>query len=171
MSFGVTQASGITAVPGSGSGGSNVPPNLPDGVAVGAGDLIAIYQAPTLAQVTAAQLATFVAQSLAGKLLTWAIPLGVTDDGAPAGFDATINRLDIDTTAGAATLDGLAGGTDNQLIVIRVTGVNTLTVKNQAGGSLAINRFLGTDDRLLLQYMTLQICYYGGSINNWIMVS
>ena len=64
---------------------------------------------------------------------------GTVDDWAPTGLvGATIIFA---STSGAATLDGLTGGVDGRFIAICNAGTFTLTVADEATGSLAANRF------------------------------
>ncbi len=80
----------------------------------------------------------------------------------------TINRLKVDTTAGAANFTGLVAGADGQLLWILNVGANALTLNNQNAGSTAANRFSGVDDFIIPANDSLLI-YYDTTIARWIM--
>ncbi len=86
---------------------------------------------------------------------------------------AGVGRLDIDTSAGAASLTGIAlsGVTDGYLLNVRCIGANPkyLTLNSMNAGSSAANQIQLPSDLTLPQYDALLLCYYGGSINKWCM--
>lgn len=124
------------------------------------------------ADLTVAQVKTLLGISgEASGYLSTASGAGATNDTAPVGFDSTIDRLDVDTTSGAANWTGLIAGADNQPVYVRVTGANALTLNNQNAGSAAANRFSGVDDRIILLNTVIALRYYAGSVNRWVMMS
>lgn len=64
---------------------------------------------------------------------------GSTSNYAPTGFSGA--RVVYQNTTGAATLTGLAGGTDGRVITFTNTGSSTLIFNSEDGSSLAANRF------------------------------
>lgn len=153
-----------------GGGGGGLLPNLPNASSVAGTDLFAVYQSTILNQATALQIAQYVASVIAGIQISYATPAGASNDTVPTGFTSSVNRLDVDTSAGAANWTGLTAGVDNQMVYIRVTGANNLTLNNQNTGSLAANRFAGVDDFPLLPGAGLMVCYYAGTVNRWVMM-
>lgn len=92
---------------------------------------------------------------------------------APAGFDASVVFLDLDITAGNATVTGLAGGSDGQLVTITPigsSGTNTLTLTSLDTASAAANRFRLSTSIILTRYVP-QTLRYSSTLDLWIPVS
>lgn len=79
------------------------------------------------------------------------------------------SRLDLDTSAGAATVTGLVAANDGIIVLIRNTGANTLTLASANAGSSAANQFLFVADLELAQYGSAWAVYYGQGIDRWIL--
>lgn len=107
----------------------------------------------------------------AGVLVTDAAPgSGAITNYAPAGFGATTNRLDITANDLGTQLNDLPIGTDNQIVRVRNKGlVGDLTLNNAVGGSTAAKRFSGVGNVDLPPGDSIEIRYYAGSVNRWIM--
>lgn len=86
------------------------------------------------------------------------IPLGAnTDDWAPVGFAAaSILRATTDATR---ELRGLAGGTDGRVVFLQNVGNQKLKLMNEAGSSLAANRFSIGADLILRPGQTVLLVY------------
>lgn len=98
---------------------------------------------------------------------------GTHDDLAPAGFDASVVFLDLDISAGNATVTGLAGGSDGQLVTITPigsSGTNTLTLTSLDTLSLAINRFRLSTSIILTRYVP-QTLRYSSTLDLWLPIS
>jgi hypothetical protein len=154
---------------GSGGGGGGTPSIGPAASTIANADQFAFFQGGTYKSVTAQILAAYVASSIAGTYLSATTTAGNNNDFAPAGFSATVNRLDIDATAGAATLTGIANGTDNQILLISNIGANALILSNQDTNSLAINRFRSFDSFTLLTGASIYVTYFGGTVTRWVI--
>lgn len=81
---------------------------------------------------------------------------------------ATINRLKVDTTAGACNFTGLVAGADGQLLWILNIGANDLTLTNQSAGSTAANRFAGVAD-ITIPANDSAMIYYDSGLTRWVM--
>jgi hypothetical protein len=101
-----------------------------------------------------------------GPLQTYVATAGANNN-VPAL--ANIGRLDVDTTAGAANITGIAAGFDGQLLIVRCIGANPkyLTLNSMNAGSSAANQLQLPADLTLPQYDGILLCYYGGPINKW----
>lgn len=99
-----------------------------------------------------------------GPLQTFIAAAGANNNVAAT---AGVGRLDVSTAAGAANITGIAAGTDGQLLNVRNTGANLLTLNSDNAGSLSANQIQLPADLSLPQYDALLLCYYGGSINKW----
>lgn len=104
-----------------------------------------------------------------GTYLEDAPTAGVHNNYAPAGFGATVGRLDIDTTAGDVELTGLLAGNDAQLLIVTNIGANNLILDPLNAGSLAANQFRLVGQMYAAQYDAILLCYYAGSVNKWCM--
>lgn len=150
-------------------GGSSTPSVGPAAGSINNADVFAFFQGGTYKSVTAQILASYVASSLAGTYLSAAPASGSTNDYNPAGFGATVNRLDLDTTAGNATLTGLIAGTDNQIVLVSNTGANNLTLDATSSASSAANRFRASDLMVIPPNGSMYVIYYGGTVNRWVI--
>ena len=105
-----------------------------------------------------------------GSYLSYALASGTTNDLDPGGgWPTGIGRLDLDTSAGAATITGLVAGSDAQIVIISNIGANTLTLAALNAGSSAANRFRYVADIALAQYDAVLAVYYGGTVNKWVL--
>lgn len=82
---------------------------------------------------------------------------------------AVINRVLIDTTAGAAILTGVVAGTDGQLLVVTRQGPNSLTLNNQDAGSDPDAQLYGAVNLTLLDRQS-RLLSYSGTLSKWVMV-
>lgn len=118
----------------------------------------------TKAKAMLAELYALLGSSGTGSL-TVVLAAGTTNNLDPgSGFPASISWLDLDTTAGAATLTGLLAGTDGQTVTLRVTGANPLTLSTGNtglgdAGSSAANRLTGEGDAGMLLGSINRITY------------
>lgn len=154
---------------GAGGGGGGTPSIGPAASTVANADQFAFFQGGTYKSVTAQILAAYIASAIAGTYLTGAPAAGSTNDYNPSGFGSTVNRLDIDTTAGDATLTGLIAGIDNQILIISNIGANLLTLSNQDAGSAAANRFRASDSFTLVSGGSIWVTYYAGTVTRWVI--
>ncbi|MGH9780198.1 MAG: hypothetical protein ACRD33_00130 [Candidatus Acidiferrales bacterium] len=103
-----------------------------------------------------------------GTYLEYAAAAGETDNTDPAGFGPGVGRLDVDTTAGAATFTGLIAGADGQGLIISNIGANLLTLDALSGSSLAANQFRAPGNIALIENQSQLFVYYAGSVNKWV---
>lgn len=107
-----------------------------------------------------------------GPRLSFAAAAGAANDVNPGGgWPGLYGRLDVDTTAGAASWTGLLAGFDGQRIMIRNTGANSLTLNNQNAGSVAANRFASSGDTVIAAGLSVEAVYYAGSVNRWVIAT
>jgi hypothetical protein len=106
-----------------------------------------------------------------GPVATFVAAAGNNDNVDPGPGDInTINRLYVDTTAGAATIRSIVAGLDGQLLwVLNLSGGNPLTLNNASGTSPAANNLSGGSDITIEDGDSLLIFYDAGSIVRWIM--
>lgn len=76
--------------------------------------------------------------------------------------------LDVDTTAGAITLDSFVAQRDGQKLYLTATGVNNLTVGGRTGGTAA-NNVRGSSGVTVVQNDTVLIQYVS-AISRWVFV-
>lgn len=88
---------------------------------------------------------------------------------APTGFGTTTGRLDIAASASDTTINDLPIGSDGQRVRIRNTGSGTLALTSENSGSTAATRFSGAGDVALMAGDSVDVIYYAGSTNRWIM--
>ncbi|HYM34701.1 MAG TPA: hypothetical protein VET48_04845 [Steroidobacteraceae bacterium] len=107
--------------------------------------------------------------STGGVLVTAALAAGANNDFNPGGaFPVGVGRLDLDSTAGVATVTGLLAGSDGQQVFIRnKPGGNNVTLMNANGGSAAANQFTSSDDIILTPGTAVVLMYTAGAINKW----
>lgn len=79
---------------------------------------------------------------------TFTAAAGANNNATPDGGVniQTLNRLKIDTSAGACNLTGLAAGLDGQLLWLYDSGANEFTLNSENAGSTITNRFNGAAD-------------------------
>jgi hypothetical protein len=99
---------------------------------------------------------------------------GVATDALAAGTNDNLatdisaaSRLAL-TLAGDATLTGLAGGSDGKVLSIQNRdAVDTLTIMNEGGTSVAANRFAINGD-LIVPPLCGALFVYDGTIQRWV---
>jgi hypothetical protein len=105
------------------------------------------------------------------NLVSSALSAGNNDNLAPAGFDGTVNRLDMTAPAGAANVNGLLAGLENQTIIAtNIDSTNTITFVAQASTSTASNRLRLGSPLVLNPGDAYNMKYYGGSVNRWVVI-
>lgn len=111
---------------------------------------------------------------LFGTYVSVALAAGTNDNVNPGGAWPTgYGRLDLDTTAGAATVTGLVAGSDGQAVIVRCAGANQLTLNSLDAGSSAANQFLYVADLALDENGSVMIVYYSnlnGGSGAWAIV-
>ncbi len=110
--------------------------------------------------------ANWIALTAGGEYLSVAVSAGTTHDLEPVGFTAAVSYLDLDTTAGSATVDGIANGFNGRKLIITNTGANLLTLAALTGSS-ASNQFRLPSDFSIVQNQSVALEYVGG-IAKWI---
>lgn len=111
-----------------------------------------------------------------GPYLSYALAAGANNNVDPSATwpvtagGLNYGRLDLDTSAGVATLTGLKAGNDGQEVLGRVIGANQLTVDTFNAGSTAANQFsYAAGGFILVQWSTFLLVYYAGSVNKWVL--
>jgi hypothetical protein len=91
---------------------------------------------------------------------------------SPTGFGPEVAFLDLDISAGNATVTGLAGGADGQTVTITPINhaSNTLTLTSLDTNSAAANRFRLSTSVILTQYVP-QTLRYSTTLDLWIPIS
>ncbi len=110
--------------------------------------------------------ANWIALTSGGEYLSVAVAAGTTHDFNPAGLTPAVSYLDLDTSAGSAIIDGIAGGFNGRKLIISNTGANLLTLPALTGSSSA-NQFRLPSDFAVVQNQSVALEYVGG-INKWI---
>jgi hypothetical protein len=107
-----------------------------------------------------------------GAWLAYASPAGTSNNVAPTGFGSSIGRLWVTLGSGNATWTGLTAGADAQLLILtNADTANDLTIDVANAASTATNRFYGSPGSYSLSPgNSLWLCYYGGSVNRWMIV-
>lgn len=103
-----------------------------------------------------------------GPATTFVAVAGNNDDVTPVPAVSSINRLKVDTTAGAATFTGLLAGADGQAVLITNTTANDLTLAVENAGSAAANRFYGIGDLVMPQFNS-QLLIYDATLARWLI--
>lgn len=80
----------------------------------------------------------------------------------------SINRLFVDTTAGAANITGISAGYNGQMLWVNVSGGNALTLNSENAGSTAANRLSGSAD-LVFASGDNTLLVYDDTIDRWMM--
>jgi len=111
-----------------------------------------------------------------GSYLEAAVPAGNTDGfnpggGFPGTTSAPVGRLDLDPSAGNATLLGMVAGLDGQVLIVRnIDAANTLAFADASsanpGESFAVG---GGFDLTLTPGQSCQMVYYAGTVNAWVV--
>lgn len=94
---------------------------------------------------------------------------GRHDNFAPTGLTSSVNRLDVDTTAGNIELTGIIASVDGGFLIVRNVGANLLLLDSESAFSNAANRIQLPAQMALPQFNSILLCYYGASttINRW----
>lgn len=120
-----------------------------------------------------AQLAELYAAAFTGVIggtLVASTPGAGSVTGYSPGITIYVDRLDVAADDTNTTINDLTAGFDGQRLRIRNTGaVGTLTLTNANAGSTAATRFSGVGDIALLPGDSMEIRYYAGSVNRWVM--
>lgn len=107
-----------------------------------------------------------------GALLSYTSPAGAQNNVTPVGFNNTIGRLEVTLSANSnwtgLNATGIADGTP--LLVSVVAGAFTLTLNALNAGSGSANQFRAVNDIGITLNDTVQLIYYGGSVNKWVVV-
>ncbi len=89
---------------------------------------------------------------------------------SPPTFDSTCDRLDIAANNSGTTINDLPAGADGQRVRIRNTGaVGTITLVMENVGSTGNTRFTGEGDAGIAPGGRVDIVYYGGSVQRWVL--
>jgi hypothetical protein len=92
--------------------------------------------------------------------LSVSIAAGNVDDWAPPGLDTSVGVLDVNPSAGATSLRGIDASLlrdGQELTITNVHASNPLTLEVEDTGSAAANRFRGSYDLTLNQYMSVKV--------------
>lgn len=108
----------------------------------------------------------WIALTAGGEYLSTTAAAGSTHDFNPAGFTPAVSYIDIDTTAGNATITGIDGGFNGRKLVITNTGANLLTLAI-TGSSAPANQFRLPSDFFVVQNQSVALEYVAG-ITKWI---
>lgn len=108
----------------------------------------------------------WIALTAGGEYLDVAVSAGTTHDFNPAGLTPAVSYLDLDTTAGDATITGIDGGFNGRKIIITNVGANLLTL-GVAGSSAPENQFRLPSDFFIVQNQSVALEYVG-AIEKWI---
>lgn len=108
----------------------------------------------------------WIALTAGGEYLSVAVSTGTTHNLMPPGFTPAVSYLDLDTTAGNATVDGIDGGFNGRKLIITNTGANLLTLAALTGSSAA-NQFRLPSDFFVVQNQSVALEYVEG-IQKWI---
>jgi hypothetical protein len=107
-----------------------------------------------------------------GKFISVNLAAGETNNLNPgSGWPTGYGRLDL-VPAGAASLSGLAAGTDGQQAIARNNSTQVLQLLSLNGGSSAANQFSGGGGGTTLPPLaSCNLTYYAGTINKWIITT
>jgi hypothetical protein len=108
----------------------------------------------------------WIALTAGGEYLSVAVAAGTTHNLSPVGFTPAVSYMDLDTTAGNATVDGIAGGFNGRKLIITNTGANLLTLAALTGSSSS-NQFRLPSDFFVVQNQSVALEYVAG-ISKWI---
>jgi len=103
-----------------------------------------------------------------GPAATFVTVAGDNNDVTPAPVISTINRIKFNTAAGAATVTGIAAGSDGQGLLVTNTGANDLTLAVENAGSAAVNRLYGIGDLVMPQFNS-QLLVYDATLTRWLI--
>ena len=110
--------------------------------------------------------AGWIALTSGGEYLSIAVAAGSTHDFMPAGLTPAVSYLDLDTSAGNATITGIDGGFNGRKLIITNVGANLLTL-SITGSSAPGNQFRLPSDFAIVQNQSVAIEYVEG-IQKWI---
>lgn len=110
----------------------------------------------------------WIALTAGGEYLSVAVSAGTTHDFNPAGLTPAVSYLDLDTTAGNATITGVDGGFNGRRLVITNTGANLLDLST-VSSSAPENQFrLPTTPFSIVQNQSVALEYVG-ALEKWIV--
>lgn len=108
----------------------------------------------------------WIALTAGGEYLSVAVSAGSNHDFNPVGLTPAVSYLDLDTTAGNATLTGIDGGFNGRKLVITNVGANLLTLAI-TGSSAPENQFRLPSDFFVVQNQSVALEYVEG-VQRWI---
>lgn len=108
----------------------------------------------------------WIALTAGGEYLSIAVAAGTTHNFNPAGLTPAVSYLDLDTTAGNATITGIDGGFNGRKLIITNVGANLLTLAALTGSS-ASNQFRLPSDFFIVQNQSVALEYVEGVLK-WI---
>jgi len=99
------------------------------------------------------------------------VPSGTTHDYNPPGFSGSIAFLDVDTSAGAATIGSLPQGINGQMVTVTPIGANSLKLTNNDGSATQpkFRAATAAGGQTLLQGQSCNV-RYSGTLNLWLVV-
>jgi hypothetical protein len=115
--------------------------------------------------------AGWIPQGAAGAgYLSVSVPAGTSNDFTPVGWGAAVGVLDVDISAGDATVTGFAAGYDGQRVVVTPVngGANTLTLAALTGSSAA-NQLRAAVSMSFPSNNSVQIQYSAG-VGKWLVL-
>lgn len=98
---------------------------------------------------------------------TFVLAAGDNDDLTPGAGIGNINRLLLDSSAGAAAITGIIAGTDGQALLLTLTTANDVELPHDDLGSAAANRLYGVGPTLIEHGSQLLI--YSGNLDRWVL--
>lgn len=108
----------------------------------------------------------WIALTAGGVYLSTTAAAGSNHDFNPPGFTPAVSYIDIDTTAGNATITGIDGGFNGRKLIITNTGASLLTLAI-TGSSAPENQFRLPSDFFVVQNQSVALEYVEG-ITKWI---
>lgn len=111
----------------------------------------------------------WIALTAGGEYLSVAVSAGTTHDFMPAGFTPAVSYLDLDTTAGSATITGIDGGFNGRRLIVSNVGANLLDL-SATGSSQPENQFrLPSEPFTIIENQSVTLEYIG-AIEKWVVV-
>lgn len=111
----------------------------------------------------------WIALTSGGEYLSVAVPAGTSHDFMPSGLTPAVSYLDLDTTAGNATITGIDGGFNGRKLIVSNTGANLLNL-SATGSSQPENQFrLPTEPFSIIQNQSVTLEYVG-ALEKWLVV-
>lgn len=102
--------------------------------------------------------------------ITAMVPAGISNDLNPTGWGPAVDVLDVDISAGNATVTGLRAGYNGQRVVVTpVNGGSNLLTLAALTGSSAANQFRVPADMIFPNNNSIQLQYSTG-VGKWIVM-